>query len=322
MSDSKTSCEIFLHPVSFLQRGMRISKSGVYFQVMAMTYSRFIHIKSRAFVALALLLFSCLCTPQSVFGADEDVSSVLFHEVSNSNTWSVFPLLSSVKLPEQLSVHLLMLFITMVVIFFLFFYAKHYLALDPRGFVVAIEEVILFMQNDIVSPVMGEERGKKWTPFFCTLFLFLLTTSLLGLIPAFKTATGNINVTTALAAMIFFLIFAVGFKNLGVRKFFANFYPEGIPLPIGLFVVILECLGIFIKSMVLSLRLFANMFAGHLVIFSFLMLIFVLNPSTGFFAVPCAVFTYLLEILVGLIQALVFTLLSCIFITMASSIHE
>jgi F-type H+-transporting ATPase subunit a len=168
---------------------------------------------------------------------------------------------------------------------------------------------------------MGERRGEKWLPFFSTLFLFIVTINLLGLIPAFKTATGNINVTTALSVIIFALIFIVGFRNLGVAGFFKNMYPEGTPLPIGGFILFLETVGIFIKSMVLSLRIFANMFAGHLAILSFLVLIFVLSTWAVVIAVPFALFTYLLEILIALIQAFVFTLLSCIFINMASSSH-
>ena len=90
-------------------------------------------------------------------------------------------------------------------------------------------------------------------------------------------------------------------------------------LGIGIFVMLLELLSMFTKSMVLSLRLFANMFAGHLAILSFLVLIFVITPFFGFISVPFSVFTYTLEVLVGLLQAFVFTLLSCIFITMAST---
>ncbi len=151
--------------------------------------------------------------------------------------------------------------------------------------------------------------------------IFLLLVNFLGLIPAFKTATGNINVTSALAAMILVLIFVIGFYKIGIVQFFKNFYPENTNLFIGLFVAFLEFFGLFIKSIVLSLRIFANMFAGHLAILSFITLIFVLSPFFTLISLPFALFTYVLELLVALIQALVFTLLSCIFITQASSAH-
>jgi len=256
------------------------------------------------------------------FGNETDVSSILFHEVANGNTMDIFPFVPSIHFPPLITAHFVMLLIAAILILTLLFYAKRTMSLKPKGFQTAIESVILFVQDDIVFPVMGEARGRKWLPFFSTLFIFLFTVNLLGLIPAFKTATGNINVTTSLSVLILCLIFIVGLKNIGFKKFFVNFYPKGIAFPIGIFVASLEFAGIFIKSIVLSLRLFANMFAGHLAIFSFLMLIFVMNPFMGIFAVPCAVFTYLLEIIIGLIQALVFTLLSCIFITMSSSAHE
>ena len=111
----------------------------------------------------------------------------------------------------------------------------------------------------------------------------------------------------------------MGIKNLGLPGFFRNFFPEGTNVPVGLFVAFLEFLGLITKSLVLSLRLFANMLAGHLAILSFLVLMFVISPLFGVVALPFAVFTYTLEVLVALIQAFVFTLLSCIFITMAST---
>ena len=122
--------------------------------------------------------------------------------------------------------------------------------------------------------------------------------------------------------MILLLILIVGLKELGFGHFFRNLYPRGTPVPIGLFVAFLEFTGLFIKAMVLSLRLFANMFAGHLAILSFLVLMFVLSPFFAVISLPFALFTYTLEVLVALIQALVFTLLSCMFITLSSSVHD
>ncbi len=122
--------------------------------------------------------------------------------------------------------------------------------------------------------------------------------------------------------MVLVLIFGVGIKRLGPGGFLKNLYPEGSPLAIGLFVAFLELVGLFTKSAVLSLRLFANMFAGHLAILSFLVLLIIVHPVFAVVSLPFAVFTYLLEVLISLIQALVFTLLSCLFIHMASSSHE
>ena len=274
----------------------------------------------RRYIKIVFLLFMVM-TSVSIFAgeADPDVSETLFHHVLNGNELDIFPFLAAVNLPFGISVHQLMLFISVILIsvFFLVWIKKG--DLKPRKRTIILETLFLFVRDDVVYPVMGEERGERWLPFFATQFIFLLVVDLLGLIPAFKTATGNINVTSSMALMIFILTFIVGLKELGIWGFFKNLYPEGTALPIGIFVAILEFVSIITKSMVLSLRLFANMFAGHLAILSFLVLLFVINPFFGFIAVPFAVFTFLLEVLVAFLQAFVFTLLSCIFIMMAST---
>ncbi len=248
-----------------------------------------------------------------------DVSEALFEHVLDGNTLELFPFLPEIHLPAGLSMHRLMLVLSVILV------AGLYLAwikkgdLKPKARTVFLESLVLFVRDDIVYPIMGEERGEKWLPFFSTMFLFIAAMNMLGLIPAFKTATGNINVTTGIAVIVLLLTFIAGFKSLGFVHFFKNLYPEGTPVVIGVFVMLLEFISMFTKSMVLSLRLFANMFAGHLAILSFLVLIFVITPFFGFISVPFSVFTYTLEVLVGLLQAFVFTLLSCIFITMAST---
>jgi len=253
--------------------------------------------------------------------ANVNISDILFEHVLDGKTLKLFPGVPEIQLPDWLTVHTLMLFISTLLILAMFLPSFRKPVLKPRGLVNVLESIVLFVRDDIVYPVMGEKRGEKWIPFYATLFIFISTVNFLGLIPAFKTATGNINVTSALAALIFLLIFITGLKKLGLHGFFMNMYPEDILLPIGLFILFMEVLGIFIKSMVLSLRIFANMFAGHLAILSFLVLIFVLSVWSAFISVPFALFTYMLEILVAFIQAFVFTLLSCIFIDLASHSH-
>ena len=250
---------------------------------------------------------------------EADVSEALFHHVLNGEKLELFPFLPAISLPYGFTVHQFMLTLSSVVILALFALAASKGSLKPGKLLIGVEAIILFIRDDVVYPVMGEEKGRKWLTFFTSLFTYLLVINFLGLIPAFKTATGNINVTAALAVIIFLLTFIVGFKEVGFVRFFRNLYPLGAPVPVGIFVFILELLSIFTRSMVLSLRLFANMFAGHLAILSFLVLIFVINPFFGFVSVPFAVFTYTLEVLVAFLQAYVFTLLSCIFIGMASS---
>ena len=274
-------------------------------------------LRSKLLLLFIILFLSVL--PVFAADAEDDVSGTLFHHVLNGNEITLFPTAPVVILPFGMSMHLFMLFLSVILIAVLFLISVKKGVLKPKGMLVFLEIIVLFVRDDIVYPVMGEKRGEVWLTFFSTQFIFLSVVNLIGLIPAFKSAMGNINVTSAMALIVFILMFGIGIKNLGFFKFFKNFYPEGVSWPLGIFVGLLEFVGIFTKAIVLSLRLFANMFAGHLAILSFLVLIFVINPFFGFVAVPFAVFTYTLEVLVALLQAFVFTLLSCIFIMMSST---
>ncbi|MBN2739035.1 MAG: F0F1 ATP synthase subunit A [Spirochaetales bacterium] len=268
-----------------------------------------------------ILIFLCFSISAQDESGDGGIAETLFHHVMDSQEFAPFPFLPAIPLPMGITVHLLMLFLATILILSVFLSIFRKPGLKPKGLKISLEILILFVRDDIVYPVMGEKRGEKWLPFFSTLFIYLLVINYLGLIPAFKTATGNFTVTSSLALMILVLMVIIGFKNLGFIKFFKNYYPEGVSKPIGLFVALLEFIGTFIRIVVLSLRLFANMFAGHLAILAFLLLMFMLNPAFGIVSVPFTVFTFALEVLVALIQAMVFTLLSCIFITMSSQSH-
>ena len=265
------------------------------------------------------ILVFLFVSSKPLFAKGVDISETLFHHVLNSGDLELFPYLPAIKLPQWMSVHHFMLFFATILILILLAIAAKKSRVKPGKFVIGIETIILFVRDDVVYPVLGEEKGKKWMPFFSSMFIYLLVINYLGLIPAFKTATGNINVTGALAVIIFILTFIVGFREAGFGRFFKNLMPEGAPVPIGVFVAFLEFLSIFTRSIVLALRLFANMFAGHLAILSFIVLVFIISPLFSLVSIPFAVFTYTLEILIAFLQAYVFTLLSCIFIGMASS---
>ena len=264
-------------------------------------------------------LFQLILSSAPSSGNENDLAATLFHHILDSRVMEIFPGIKPVILPFGISVNMLVVLLAAAVILAVFFSAVRKISLKPKGPALILEMLVLFVRNDITVPVMGKERGEKWLAFFSALFLFLLTVNFLGLFPAFKAATGSLSVTTALSFLILLIIFIYGLKSAGFAGFFKHMFPQGAPLPVGLFVAFLEFSGFFIKTMVLSLRLFANMFAGHLAILSFLALIFVLSPLMAAVAVPFSLFVYILELLVAFIQALVFTLLSCIFINMAVS---
>ena len=184
-----------------------------------------------------------------------------------------------------------------------------------------LEPLLFFVRDSLVYPAMGEAMGRKWLPFFYTLFFFILSANFLGMIPLFRTITGNLSVSTALAIMVFAAIIITGIRKLGIIGFFAAMIPEGVPGPIAIVLLLIEVANLFIRSGVLAIRLFANMIAGHLVISSLLLLIFLLHPVVMTISIPMALFIYLLEVLVAIIQAVVFTMLSAVFIRMACSHH-
>jgi F-type H+-transporting ATPase subunit a len=172
---------------------------------------------------------------------------------------------------------------------------------------------VKFIRDDICIPSLGEKDGKKLTPLFATFFFFILTINLMGLIPIFSTATSNLGVTFGLATITFMLMTVGGMIVHNPVGWFKAFVPHGVPAPVLLLIVPLELIGLVVKSFALAMRLFANMLAGHIVLFSFIGM----SVAFGWYgrvAAGLAIGVYLLEVFVAFLQAYVFTLLSAIFI--------
>ncbi|MDP3441315.1 MAG: F0F1 ATP synthase subunit A, partial [Ignavibacteria bacterium] len=158
-------------------------------------------------------------------------------------------------------------------------------------------------------------------PYLLTAFFFILTCNFLGLLPYGSTATGNIAVTATLATLSFIVIQLGGIKHNGFFGYFKGLLPHGLPAWLIPIMLVVELLGLFTKPFALAIRLFANMTAGHIVILALLGLIFILNTYVVIpVSIAFALFIYLLEILVALIQAYIFTMLSSLFIGMA--VHQ
>lgn len=175
------------------------------------------------------------------------------------------------------------------------------------------ELMIEFIRDDIAKPMIGEHHYKKFLPFLLSAFLFVLISNFMGLIPYGLSITGNINVTAALALVTFLTVHIYSGKSYWKHIFIPH-------VPLGLYPIMIpvEILGMFTKPFALAVRLFANMTGGHLVILTFIGLIFILESYyVALLSVPLALFIYLLEVLVCLIQAYVFTMLSGVFIGMA-----
>ena len=183
-----------------------------------------------------------------------------------------------------------------------------------------IETFVLFVRDDIAVRNMGEHLGQEFTPYLCTIFFFILFCGLVGVLPFTATATGNIAVTASLALCTFVLTQFAGMRSQGVVGYWAHLVPPGIPWWLYPLMIPAELLGLVTKPFALTIRLFANMVAGHVVILFLLGMVFVLGTTlVAPVGVLFALGIYLLELLVIFIQAYIFTILSAVFIGMAAS---
>jgi F-type H+-transporting ATPase subunit a len=191
-------------------------------------------------------------------------------------------------------------------------------SLIPRGFVNIVEIMIVFVRDEIVMPTIRENQD-KYLPYLLTTFFFILLGNFFGLIPFSTTITSNIAVTATLAIISFFMTQLAGIRSYGFFGYFKAMIPHGMPPAILPLIIVVEILALFTKPFALCIRLFANMIAGHVVIFSLLGLIFIMGSIfVAPISIAFALFIYMLELLVALIQAYIFTMLSSLFIGMAA----
>jgi len=239
------------------------------------------------------------------------VRQYIMHHVTDSHEWAL-PFLK-VQLPPWLSLHALMVLLGAGFLLLLFgvFYRRHDAV--PRGLTNVLEMFVSFIHKQVSIPCLGKEDARRMTPLFCGFFFFILILNFMGLIPLFATATANIGVTGPLAIITLgFMIFGSIYRH-GVLGFLKLFTPHGVPWPILILVAPLEFISMFVKAFALTVRLFANMLAGHIVIFALLGLVVMM----GWMALPAvlmAALIYILEIFIAFLQAFIFTLLSAMFI--------
>jgi F-type H+-transporting ATPase subunit a len=197
----------------------------------------------------------------------------------------------------------------------------------PKGFAASLEAVILYLRNEIYLPVLGGHGGSAYVPFCLTLFFFILFCNLLGLIPYGSTATGNVAVTATLAIITFVMIEIAGMRALGMGYIGTIVYwPHDMALPMkaGLTLIMtpIELAGKITKPFALTIRLFANMLAGHVIILALIGLIFMFGWFLAPVAVAMALFIMMIEILVAFIQAFIFSLLAAVFIGQIRAAHH
>ncbi len=183
----------------------------------------------------------------------------------------------------------------------------------PHGMGMALELYVRFIRDELVYPNFGgAEHGRKFVPFFCTIFLFIMLANLLGLVPLFTCATGNINTTAALALIFFFMALWSTFRGGGLIGFKHAFLPSGLPIAMRPFMFLMEVVSFGTRTFALAIRLFANMLGGHIVLYAMVSL----TAIFGAIATPSllvAVALYIFEVFVACLQAYVFTMLASIF---------
>jgi F-type H+-transporting ATPase subunit a len=230
----------------------------------------------------------------------------------------------------------------------------------PSGFMTAIEAIVQFIRDSIVLPNVGKKYLNTWTPLILTFFFFIFAANAIGLVPIFDvigaisrfifggsshdqsfvnsllhgstTATGNYNVTAGLATITFFAIILAGSKAHGFINHWKNIAPSGLAWPIYIILIPIEIIGMFVRPFALTMRLAANMTGGHIAILAIVSFVFIF---TGLFnsvfagigvgalvSVPLAVAISSLEIIVIIVQAYVFTMLTAVFIGMAINVHH
>ena len=258
--------------------------------------------------------------------------------------------------------HVFMLWLVAAVVFVVVTWTvRRYLRQDrllASGFMNGLEAIVEYVRDSIVHPNMGRKWVNTWTPLVLTFFVFILCANAIGLIPLFEvigvldhfvlhtgehsfvkqlmhggsTATANFNVTAALATITFGAIIVAGSKAHGFFAHWKNLVPRGLAWPLYILLIPIEVMGMFVKPFALTMRLAANMTGGHIAILAIRSFVFLFTEMFGravagigvglAVSVPLAVGISMLEMIVVLVQAYVFTLLSAVFIGMAIHVHH
>ena len=246
-------------------------------------------------------------------GGNDIMHHVLDHDIVHLPTvWGV---------DLSITYHTLMLWIAsaLLLIFLTRLFRRDRLV--PRGrFANAIEAVVDFLRKDIIYNYLGEE-GKKFEPYLLSVFFFITMNNLLGLVPGGAAATSDIAVTLTMTLVTFSLVLGAGMAYHGIFGYWKGLIPSGVPAWLIPILFPIEILGILAKHFALTMRLFANMTAGHITILSLIGLVFTFK---SYYIAPAPVIVAsligVLEVLVAFLQAYIFTLLSAVYIGM--SVHQ
>jgi F-type H+-transporting ATPase subunit a len=198
------------------------------------------------------------------------------------------------------------------------------LAMGPRALVPGRVQSLAELSYEYIANMVREnlgEEGMKYFPWVFTIFMFILTLNLLGMIPHSYTVTSHIIVTFALAAMVWVTVTVIGFVRHGAG-YLRLFVPEGVPWWLLPIIVPIELISYFIRPISHSVRLFANMMAGHTMLKVFAGFVIGLGVIGGWAPLVFLVGFTGLELVVAFLQALIFTVLTCIYLNDALNMHH
>lgn len=295
-------------------------------------------------------------------GEGFDTGELIIGHVSNNTEHPLFHLPPIFGIDMSVSKHVFMLWVVAALVFVVVTtLVRAYLRRSdsaPTGAMNALEFVVEYVRDSVVRPNVGAKWMMTWTPLLLTFFVFIFGANLIGLIPVFEvlglfdhyvlhtaegsfmknlihgssTATGNFNVTAALATITFVAIIVAGTRAHGFVKHWTNMIPKGLPLFVYPILIPIEIMGMFVRPFALTMRLAANMTGGHIALLAILSFVFIFAEMLGsaaagigiglLFSVPLSVGVTGLEIIVVMVQAYVFTLLSAVFIGMAIHVHH
>jgi F-type H+-transporting ATPase subunit a len=236
-----------------------------------------------------------------------------------------------------ITAHQFLLILCAVFMIGLFAWAARKLPEAPKktGLLALLEFGLVWVRDEVVYAWLGPEEGRRYLPFMWTLFFFVLFSNLFGLMPftavpharsdVFTVATGNLAVTGGLAIIVFFLVILAGIRKHGPLSYWGTLVPPGLPGVLVPMIFFLEFIGLVTRGVALAIRLFANMLAGHAllgILFGYLIGVeYFAHPTGGILPTAGSVLfimaIMLFEVLIALIQAYIFTILSAIFVSIS-----
>ena len=259
-----------------------------------------------------------ICEGGWQWNCELDLREVFHTEVDPATGKAFGPLvLAGGRLDLTPTKHVVMMWIGSALLLLLVLLAVRKKSVVPRGLYNFVEVLVAFVRNEIAVKNIGEADADRFVPYLVSAFFFILFLNLFGLVPFAATATANLSVTVAMALFTFVITQYAAIRAMGIGGYLAHL-TGGVPKSLAWLwpiMIPVEILGLFTKPFALTVRLFANMVAGHFVILALLGLMFALNtPWVAFGSVPMALGIFLLELFVAFVQAYIFTMLSSLFI--------